>query len=37
MHDGNETFQQLIALIADFLQRSLGRTADRLDDPVSAA
>jgi len=37
MHDGHETFQQLIGLIDDFLQRSLGGTADRLDDSVSSA
>jgi pimeloyl-ACP methyl ester carboxylesterase len=30
MHDGHQTFQQLIGLITDFLQRSLGGNADRL-------
>ena len=30
MHDGHQTFQQLIELITDFLQRSLGENADRL-------
>jgi pimeloyl-ACP methyl ester carboxylesterase len=37
MHDGNETFQQLIALIADFLKRSLGTPAERLDEPLRSA
>jgi hypothetical protein len=29
MHDGHQTFRQLIGLIADFLQRSLGGATDR--------
>jgi uncharacterized protein len=29
MHDGHQTLRQLIGLITDFLQRSLGRDADR--------
>jgi uncharacterized protein len=33
MHDDHQTFQQLIGLIADFLQRSLMRSADRLYEP----
>ena len=37
MHDGNETFQRLIALITDFLQRSLGGTADRVNGPIRSA
>jgi uncharacterized protein len=37
MHDGHQTFQQLIGLIDDFLQRSLGGAADRLDDPIRSA
>jgi uncharacterized protein len=37
MYDGHQTFQQLIELVTDFLQRSLGGTADRLDDPIRSA
>lgn len=37
MHDSHQTFQQLIGLIDDFLQRWLGGTADRLDDPIRSA
>ena len=37
MHDRHQTFQQLIGLIDDFLQRSLRGTADRLDDPIRSA
>jgi uncharacterized protein len=33
MHDDHQTFQQLIGLIADFLQRSPMRSADRLYEP----
>jgi uncharacterized protein len=37
MYDGNETFQQLIELITDFLHRSLEPAGERLDDPVRSA
>jgi hypothetical protein len=37
MHDGNQTFQQLIGLIDGFLRRSLARATDRLDEPVRSA
>jgi alpha-beta hydrolase superfamily lysophospholipase len=33
MHDDHQTFQQLIGLITDFLQRLLTRSADRLYEP----
>jgi alpha-beta hydrolase superfamily lysophospholipase len=37
MYDSHETFQELIALITDFLERSLRGTTDRADEPVSSA
>jgi pimeloyl-ACP methyl ester carboxylesterase len=37
MHDGHQTFQQLIELITDFLQRSLGGNADRLPSMLAVA
>jgi pimeloyl-ACP methyl ester carboxylesterase len=37
MHDGHQTFQRLIGLITDFLQRSLGGTAERRDAPRKTA
>jgi uncharacterized protein len=37
MHDGNETFRHLMALITDFLYRSLRAGAGRIDDPVGSA
>ncbi len=37
MYDGNETFQQLIELITDFLHRSLEQAGERLDDRVRSA